>query len=162
MLSRHKMQNWIGLSITNFLHLLKVILKLFSKFDFSSSFNWLVSSSSSSRLINFSSWLLSLPSFKLELKEKKRVKKSIYFFNLWAFLKCSTKPLIFAHLKSQRVQLNKFCFWWVFLWVLSVPFSRKSLKHILHLNGLIPSWCKWWTYNLYWLLNSLLHPSKHL
>jgi len=162
LLSRHKIQNWIGLSITNFLHFLKGILKLFSKFDFSSSFNWLVSSSSSSRLINFSSWLLSLSSFKLELKEKKNSKKSIYFFNLWAFLKCTTKPLIFAHLKLQRVQLNKFCFRWVFLWVLSVPFSRKSLKHILHLNGLIPSWYKWWTYNLYWLLNSLSHPSKHL
>ena len=162
LLSRHKMQNWIGLSITNFLNFLKGILKLFSKFDFSSSFNWLVSSSSSSILINFSSWLLSLPSFKLELKEKKIVKKSIYFFNLWAFLKCTTKPLIFAHLKSQRVQLNKFCFWWIFLWVLSVPFSRKYLKHVLHLNDLIPSWYKWWTYNLYWLLNSLSHPSKHL
>ena len=163
LLSRHKMQNWIVLSITNFLHFLKEVLKLFPKFNFCNLFNWLVSSSSSSRSINFSSWLLSLSSFRLELKENKKiVKKSSYFFNLWVFLKCITKLLIFAHLKSQRVQLNKFWFKWVFIWVLSVPFSKNSLKHILHLNGLIPSWDKWWTYNLYWLLNSLSHPSKHL
>jgi hypothetical protein len=72
MLSKHKMQNWIGLSIANFLHFLKGALILFPKFSFSNLNNWLVSSSSSSRLINFSSWLLSLSSFRLELKEIKK------------------------------------------------------------------------------------------
>ena len=85
------MQNCIGLSITNFWHFLEGTLKLFPKFIFSNLFKWHISSSSSTRLIIFSSWLLSLSSFRLQLKENKKnnkiIKKRAYFFNAWAFLK---------------------------------------------------------------------------